>query len=141
MIYRHEILKGRDKTAPLDDQQEKNLEILLERLNRFRADWGKPITISSGYRTEEINAKAHGSKKSWHLFCAAADLYDPDRALAKHFMNNQGLLLMYDFWMEHPAWTMTWVHLQIYPPSSGTRVFRPYLGEPPTDFYWPKSIS
>lgn len=133
MIYRHEILKGRDKDAPLDAQQEKNLEILLERLNAFRKDWGKPITISSGYRPPAYN-KGVGSKKSWHLFCAAADLYDPDRALATHFITNQGDLVKYDFYIEHPAWTPTWLHIQIFPPSSGLRIFKPYPGDPPTQF-------
>ena len=134
MISRDEILKGREKDAPLDDSMEKNLTILLERVNRFRADWDKPIIVSSGYRTQMINDKAGGSKKSWHLHCAAVDLYDPDRELADHFIKFPMLLTQYDLWLEHPAYTPTWIHLQIYPPSSGMRIFIPYPGRPPTQY-------
>jgi len=43
MITREEILMGRDKAYPLSTQQHENLDVLLERLNRFRQMFGKPM--------------------------------------------------------------------------------------------------
>jgi uncharacterized protein YcbK (DUF882 family) len=57
MITREEILMGRDKQYPLNEEQEKNLQILLERVNKLRKEYGKPMIVSSGYRPAAINAK------------------------------------------------------------------------------------
>ena len=43
-------------------------------LQCIREHFGKPITITSGYRTAEHNAKVGGSKSSQHLLGRAADI-------------------------------------------------------------------
>ena len=50
---------------------------LLECLQKLRDKIGRPIFISSGYRTPEHNKKIKGAKKSYHLKGMAADIIVP----------------------------------------------------------------
>jgi uncharacterized protein YcbK (DUF882 family) len=47
---------------------------LLEILDEVREDYGKPIVITSGYRTEAHNVEADGKKNSSHLKGLAVDV-------------------------------------------------------------------
>ena len=47
---------------------------LVELLERIREHFGKPVTITSAYRTPVHNAKAGGAKFSQHLYGRAADI-------------------------------------------------------------------
>lgn len=47
---------------------------LLEVLEKIRAHFGAPVTISSGYRSPAHNAKVGGAAQSQHLYGAAADI-------------------------------------------------------------------
>ena len=47
---------------------------LVKRLGEVRAEWGKPMTIGSGYRTPEHNAAVGGKANSAHLRGLAADI-------------------------------------------------------------------
>lgn len=49
-------------------------ESLIEKLQQLRNKVGKPITVNSGYRTPEYNAKVGGSPDSQHLYGKAADI-------------------------------------------------------------------
>jgi hypothetical protein len=125
MISKAEYLMGRDKDAPLDEFQEKNLIKLLEALNQFRAIYGKPMIVSSGYRPAAINAKIGGAKASNHMICLACDFRDLDGELAKYCLDNLNVLVDCGLYMENPEKTKGWVHLQIKRPGSGNRVFNP----------------
>ena len=46
-------------------------------LEAIRAHFGKPVTITSGYRTPEHNAKIGGAVKSQHMLGLAADIKIP----------------------------------------------------------------
>lgn len=46
----------------------KNLEILIEQLDKIREKWGKPIYINSGYRCPELNKAVKGVDSSQHCF-------------------------------------------------------------------------
>lgn len=124
MITRLEILKGRDHVHPLTPELEANLTVLLERLNKLRQVWGKPMIVTSGYRPAEINALAGGALKSRHITCQAADISDPEHELINWLLAEPNRLKDFGFWMEHPEATKNWVHLQVVPPASGLRVFR-----------------
>ena len=50
---------------------------LVELLEQLRAHFGKPVTITSGYRTPAHNAKAGGAMFSQHLYGRAADIRGP----------------------------------------------------------------
>lgn len=49
-------------------------ELTSKILDPLRAAYGKPITISSGYRCEELNKKVGGSSTSVHKLGYAADM-------------------------------------------------------------------
>lgn len=117
---------GRDKAFPLDEEQERNLEHLLECLNKFRVLFGRPMTVSSGYRPAAINAKVKGAaKRSNHISCLACDFKDVDGYLANWCLKNLDKLEQCGLFLESPAHTPGWTHLQAVPPKSGNRVFLP----------------
>lgn len=53
---------------------QENLQILAEQLEVLREHFQKPITINSGYRSPEHNAKIGGTENSQHLLGKAADV-------------------------------------------------------------------
>lgn len=126
MITRQEVLMKRDKDYPLTPELEANLVKLLECLNKFRAMYGKPMYVSSGYRPAAINATVKGAaKKSNHMICLACDFADKDGELDKWCMANLDKLEEAGLYLEDPAATPNWCHLQAVPPKSGKRVFKP----------------
>lgn len=47
---------------------------LVQLLEKIRSHFGKPVIITSGYRTESYNRKCGGAKQSQHLYGIAADI-------------------------------------------------------------------
>lgn len=143
MLTMEELLSG----AKLEDQEDsiqKNLAVLLERVNVIRAAWGKPMTVTSGLRTmahhlEIYRAKAQHHqapfrdgvfdeskvpKNSRHLFGMAVDISDPDLELTAWLKeNNSQRLVDAGLWCEEG--NENWVHFQIVAPLSGNRWFYP----------------
>lgn len=126
-ITRKEVLMGRDVEYPLSEEQEKNLEKLLEAVNKLRSLYGKPMRVTSGYRPGHYNTKAGGGKRSAHLTCEAVDFADKDRALTNFCTDD--ILEQCGLWMESPDVATTWCHLQTREPKSRwngrKRVFNP----------------
>lgn len=118
-ISREELLRGLECPPAL----EANLELLLSALNQFRSVYGKPMRITSGFREPAHNQAVGGRPKSAHLTCQAADIADTDRTLSNFCLNNIPLLEKCGLWMEDPAKTVGWIHLQIRPASR--RIFTP----------------
>lgn len=84
--------------------------------------------VTSGWRPPAINAGiANAAPRSKHISCQAIDLYDPDGDLDEWLMTMGGRLALEDLglWLEHPAATKGWCHVQTVPPRSGNRVFYP----------------
>lgn len=54
---------------------------LVDLLQRIRDHFGQPVTITSGYRTAEHNAKVGGAKSSQHLLGRAADIQVADTSV------------------------------------------------------------
>ena len=90
------IKKGIDNTAPKEAQE--NLTNLVDNvLDPLREAWGKPITVTSGYRCPELNRVVGGSMTSDHLKGRAADITAGSRAQNKElFMLVQKLGLSFD---------------------------------------------
>lgn len=124
-ITRGEVLRSGQS---ISTYHEANLSKLLAAINRFRAVYGKPMSVTSGYRTMEQHIslyKALATKKgipfditkvptrSAHLSGEAADFADPDGSLAAYCLAHEDLLEKCSLWMEHPSTTKGWVHLQI----------------------------
>lgn len=118
---------GREEEYPLSIAQAINMASLLASVNFLRAVYGKPLKVNSGYRPGKYNKAAGGAAKSPHLMCQAIDLDDnKEGALAAWCLSNLELLANIGLYMEDPAYTEGWVHLQILRPVSGNRVFVPY---------------
>lgn len=83
--------------------------------------------VSSGWRPPTINAATPGAAvRSKHLSCQAVDLYDPDGDLDEWCLANAATVLRdLGLWLEHPAATKGWCHVQTVPPGSRNRVFYP----------------
>lgn len=116
---------GREVDHPLTFPLMVNLDKLLKALNKFRAAYGKPMVVSSGYRPGLYNTKAGGAQKSNHMICLACDFKDTDNSLDEFCLNNLKLLEEWGLYLEHPDSTPGWCHLQVVAPGSGSRVFKP----------------
>lgn len=99
------------------------------RINEFRHFYGKPMFSTfpnAGVRSvadqEAINPK---HMKSNHLKAAAWDPSDVSGDLWRFVMNNLQFCENIGLWMESKVYTPTWVHFQIFPPKSGSRIFIP----------------
>lgn len=47
---------------------------LVRTLKNIERKYGKPVVVTSGYRSPSRNARARGAKNSLHMYCAAADI-------------------------------------------------------------------
>jgi len=136
MIAMKEIIGNLDiSTLPAEHQA--NLKILLEKINKVRAAWNKPMTVTSGYRSVadqmRINPKA---PKSGHLAGACVDISDPNGDLRNWILSNLELMKSIGFWFEDFRYTKGWVHFSINPPASKKRIFIPIAEPPPHPELW-----
>lgn len=125
MITKEEILMSRIAESDLPTDMQANLEKLHKSINKLRTAYGKPMIVSSGYRSPSQNAAAGGAKRSNHMSCLAVDIHDVDGQLDAWCLSNLEVLEKCGLWLEHPDATPRWCHLQVVPPKSGNRVFRP----------------
>ena len=101
--------KGSDVVL-IDDE----LVVLLQCI---REHFGKPVHITSGYRTVEHNAAVGGSKSSQHLLGQAADFYAEGvpvatvAAYAETLLPSRGGIGRYPKDAAHPKRMTGWVHI------------------------------
>ena len=101
--------KGSDAVR-IDDE----LVVLLQCI---REHFGKPVHITSGYRTAEHNAAVGGSKSSQHLLGRAADFYIESvpvatvAAYAETLLPGRGGIGWYPKDAAHPKRMTGWVHI------------------------------
>lgn len=130
MITRDDYFMGRDKQYPTDmtPDIERNAFRMIGLANALLARFGEGRKVNSGWRPPTINANTpHASKTSLHMTGRAVDLEDAAGTLDAWCMSDFGLAQLKDIglWLEHPDSTRGWCHLQMIPPGSGNRVFRP----------------
>ena len=123
-------MMGRDALYPLDMTPaiEANVARLLGLVNVLLTRYGAHPKVSSGWRPPQLNASTpNAAPNSKHMTGQAIDLADPDGDLDEWLMSDAGLDVMnaVGLWMEHPAATKGWSHLQSVPPRSGRRCFFP----------------
>lgn len=139
MITLKEILGDTPKESLSPDIQA-NLEVLVNKMNVIRTAWGRPMRVSSGFRSMEDHLRIYRQiavakgipfdpakvpMRSRHLSGAAVDIADSKRELQAFILKNQDLLEKAGLWCEAFEATPTWVHFQILPPASGRRFFKP----------------
>ena len=119
---------GRDREyrAELTPELRANARDIVRRVNRLLRRAGITRKVTSGWRPAALNATVPGAARgSKHIHCLAIDLEDRDGALDAWCMANLPVLEALGLWLEHPAATSGWCHLQTRPPGSGNRVFEP----------------
>lgn len=102
----------------------RNLEDLCRKVNAL--GYQPPMRATSCLRSikdqQRINPSAMGSS---HLYGCAVDIADSDGKLKAWCVANKAKLVECGLWMENPASTPTWCHLQVYAPKSMNRIFNP----------------
>lgn len=111
---------------PIEHQQ--NIDVLLDKLNRFRAAYAKPMIVTSGYRTKADHLRIYKAKRvpeskipwgSKHLSGQACDFADTDGSLKQWVRDNESLVLnSFGLWCEHWKATDGWLHAQSVPYGS-----------------------
>lgn len=105
-------------------EQDTNLAILLECINKVRKAYGKPMYVTSGLRSQADQARINPSApKSKHLTGQAVDISDSVGELYHFLKSNPKVLEDAKLWCEEG--TDGWVHFQCTPPKSARRWFLP----------------
>lgn len=119
-----------------------NIEDTLIKLNKLRSAYGKPLRVTSGYRSMEDHLRIYAQKgitdkskipmQSNHLKGLAADVVpieDDIKHLQDWILDNVKLMEEIGLWFEDFQFTPTWVHAQIAPYGSWkqgkSRFFKP----------------
>ena len=93
-------------------------------LQCIREHFGRPVHITSGYRTAAHNTAVGGSKSSQHLLGRAADLWvegttvEAVAAYAESLLPGRGGIGRYPKDAKHPTRTTGWVHIDTRPGKS-----------------------
>ena len=89
-----------------------NIARLMVSMDMIRENVGKPIIITSGYRSAQVNKIIGGSRNSAHMDGRAADFICPRFGtpldLAKHIRNHIPRLAYHQL-----IWEGNWVHIEI----------------------------
>ena len=102
-----------DNTMP--ESAKKNVSELVDKvLDPLREAWGKPITVTSGYRCPELNKAVGGAKTSHHLSGMAADISTGNKADNRRlFELVQKLDLPFTQLIDES--NFSWVHISLDP--------------------------
>ena len=134
MITLDDFWMGRDKTHSKDLTTDivRAAEITVQRANmalgefRFATNDTELRNVNSGWRPPGVNRDTPGAAlRSKHMLGQAVDISDPDGDLDDWCLAHLDILSRIGLWLEHPAATKGWCHLQTVPPKSGNRVFYP----------------
>lgn len=131
MIWMREII-GQKNLYHLPPDHVANIINLHHKMNIIRARYGKPMIVTSGYRSEEDHRRIYRAKGienppmgSQHLRGAAIDIADPDGNFKHWIAENLDVFERLDLYLEAFSATPTWSHIQLYSPRSGNRFFYP----------------
>ena len=83
-------------------------------LDKLREDYGKPIFVSSGYRSPQLNRTVGGVSSSVHQIGYAADLQTSDMAGFIKFVKEWAVDKDFDQILIESSKTTTWVHVGLY---------------------------
>lgn len=112
----------------LTPEQEQNLKVLHEKMNKIRTLWGRPMIVTSGVRSmadhlriyrelAEKRGKEFDESKvpmgSMHLKASACDISDPDGKLFDWCKANEEKLAEIGLWLEEKD-DQARVHFQIF---------------------------
>ncbi len=96
-----------------DATQAANLQALVKHvLDPLRAHLGRPIVVSSGFRSPRLNAAIGGVSTSQHCFGQAADIVVPGMAVADVVQAARDLRLPFDQLIDEFG---SWTHISYGP--------------------------
>lgn len=99
----------------LTTEQEANQLILLDSINKIRVAWGKPMTVTSGVRSQADQQRINPSaSKSKHLLGAAADVLDEGLELT-NWLKKEGANILEEANLFCEDGNKNWVHFQCLP--------------------------
>ncbi len=134
MIQMSELLSGHQWADQTPDVQA-NLECLIKAVNCIRVAYNKPMQVTSGLRTRADQLRIYAAKgitdaskipfRSQHLVGGACDIADQYGKLKEWLKAHIDVLETVGLYCEAFESTPTWVHMQIKPPASGKRFFKP----------------
>lgn len=129
------------KNFPTTPTIDANLQELLEKLNKIRAEYKVPMIITSGLRSMEDHLRIYAEKNkklkdageneikvplgSNHLYGLAADISDKDGQFWNWIQTQTQLIEDLDLYFEAKSASPTWTHVQIRAPKSNKRIFNP----------------
>jgi len=129
-----ELIKN-TSLADIPHAHQVSLEELLKRINIIREAYGKPMIVSSGYRSLQDHKRIYSEKGitdpnkipmgSAHLSGQALDVADPKQELQSWILANIDILEKAGLYCEDFSASPNWVHFQCRPPKSGNRFFKP----------------
>lgn len=102
--------------TPNKEQEQNLIQLIHNILDPLREAYKKPIIVTSGFRSTELNAKSNGSKTSQHLTGQAADIRsqeDTKKENKKLFDLIQQLKLPFDQLIDE--YDFNWVHVSFSP--------------------------
>lgn len=127
-------LMGSHTIAEIPIVHQQNLQKLLDKVNVIREAWGKPMTVTSGYRSMQDHLRIYSEKgitdkskipmASKHLSGLAVDISDPKLELTA-WLKSDGAELLVSTGLYCEEGNRNWVHFQCEPPKSGNRWFLP----------------
>ncbi len=91
-------------------------------LDPLREWYGKPITVTSGYRCPELNAAVKGSKTSQHMKGEAADIDAGDRQQNKLLFDHIRKHLPFDQLIDESDFA--WIHVSFKEGSNRKQILK-----------------
>lgn len=104
------------KNIPNKEQEQNLIELVHNILDPLREAYKKPIIVTSGFRSPELNTKINGAKTSQHMKGQAADIRskeDTKEENKKIFDLVQKLNLPFDQLIDE--YDFNWVHVSFSP--------------------------
>jgi len=121
-LYSDTALSKKIENLPTWEGIEKLNNLAVNYLDPLREAWGSPITITSGYRSPELNKIVGGVSNSAHQYFEAVDLQPKDTSprevekffdfIKDYFTSNK---INIDQCFIEKSGSSTWVHLGISP--------------------------
>lgn len=85
------------------------------------------MRVTSGLRTKEEQMRINPmAPNSCHTYGLAVDLEDTHGSIFNWLIEHPDFMNKYDIYLEDRTYCRNWVHIQISPPKSRNRVFRPF---------------
>lgn len=111
---------------PMTEQQKMLFEWLLVAMNQVRNKYGKPMIVTSGFRSKEDQERINPTvKNSAHMMAAACDINDPDKNLWGWCLDNLDFIAKCGLYLENRLSHQRHVHFQVIAPESKMRIFNP----------------